>query len=166
MYDQPPAVPLSSRHNWDSWLYRPWVRRRSAMTGKLTKFHCRALGPNGTGGGAGTPCSLPRSSTGCPCCSDAASEPSRRISSSVSRGGITGIRAWSADGGHRQDTVLAVVVVCTITHPPERTSSAPSAAHQPRRKPVISRQRLAQPLHLGGDPGVILLVRHGRILHR
>lgn len=94
-------------------------------------------------------------------CTERAPEPSRRISSSVSRGNITGNRARSADGGHRQDTVLPVVLVCTITHPLERTSSGPSAAHQPRRKPVISRLRIAQPLHLCRQPGVGLL-RPGR----
>jgi hypothetical protein len=74
------------------------------------------------------PCTPAGSSRGCGRCACAAFEPSRHILLSDSRGSITGIRAWSANpvegAGHRQDIVLPVFLVCTIFHPPARTSSA------------------------------------------
>lgn len=74
----------------------------------------------------GTPCTLPRSATGCLGCTSAALEPSRRISPSDSRGIITGNPAWS-DGAIRRPatgkiTCVPSSLVCTSPHPLARSS--------------------------------------------
>lgn len=69
-----------------------------------------------------TPCIPPCSSTGCSDRIFAVLAPSRHMSLSDLRGIITGITAWSARGGHRQDIVLPVFQVCIIPSPLARTS--------------------------------------------
>jgi hypothetical protein len=102
-------------------------RRSPFLTSKHAPFHAVPRGLRKSSR-SGTPCTPPGSSTGCGRCARAAFEPSRHILLSDSRGSITGIRAWSANpvegAGHRQDIVLPVFLVCTISHPPARTSSA------------------------------------------
>lgn len=78
---------------------------------------------------SGTPCTLPRSSTAWSGCSQAAFEPSRRMSLSDFRGSITGIRARSSSAGRRQDIVLPVSLDCTIPLPLARTSLCVSGRH-------------------------------------
>lgn len=78
---------------------------------------------------SGTPRTLPRSSMAWSGCSQAAFEPSRRMSLSDLRGNITGIPAWSGLTGHRRDIVLPVSSDCTITLPLARTSLRLSGRH-------------------------------------
>ena len=76
---------------------------------------------------SGTPCTLAGSSAGALSCTEAAFEPPRHMSLSDLRGSITGVRAWSGGAGHKQDIVLPVSKVCTISHPLARSSSISSA---------------------------------------
>jgi hypothetical protein len=75
---------------------------------------------------SGTPCTPPRSSTGCLCCVPAAVEPSRRIFPLDLRGIITGTRAWFHCVMTRMATgkisCFPSSLVCTSSHPPKRSS--------------------------------------------
>jgi hypothetical protein len=81
---------------------------------------------------SGAPCTLPRSSTAGSVQAErkhsAASDPSRRISPSDSRGSSQALPAWSAAAATGKIACVPSSLVCTIPHPPKRSSLAHMSA--------------------------------------
>lgn len=123
--------PFICHPNRSSFLFRIRHRRFSfLLLQSMLAFPeiCSAI----LGESSGAPCTPPRSATGYSGCPRAASEPSRRIFSSDSRGHVTSTRAWSGTAIEPSATgkisCVPSILVCTSPHLPRRSSCVQNPA--------------------------------------